>query len=202
MPLWLASDPLLLASRSAARRSLLEAAGVPVELHPADIDERAVERDAGGAAPGAVAALLAIAKALVVAKLRPGRLTLGADQTLAVDRKRFSKPTDRAAARMQLQALSGRTHELHSAVAFVQDGTVLFEYVDTAWLTMRTLSDQLLDQYLDSVGDVATASVGAYQIEGLGIQLFEKIKGDYFTILGLPLFPALDFLRRRGCLIA
>jgi len=202
MPLWLASDPLLLASRSAARRSLLEAAGVPVELHSADIDERAVERDAGEAAPEAVAALLAYAKASAVAKLRPGRLTLGADQTLALGGKRFSKPADRAAARMQLRALSGRTHELHSAVAFVQDATVLFEHVGTARLTMRTLSDQFLDRYLDRVGDAASVSVGAYQIESSGIQLFEKIEGDYFTILGLPLLPALNFLRRRGCLIA
>ena len=202
MPLWLASDPLLLASRSAARRSLLEAAGVPIELHPADIDERAVERDAGTAAPDVAAALLAAAKASVVAKLRPGRLTLGADQILAVGDERFSKPADRAAARLQLQALSGRTHELHSAVAFVQDGTVLFEHVATARLAMRKLSDRLLDIYLDSIGDAATASVGAYQMEYLGIQLFEKIEGDYFTVLGLPLLPALDFLRRRGCLIA
>jgi septum formation protein len=201
MPLWLASDSLLLASRSAARRSLLEGAGVPIELHPADIDERALERDAGAAAPGAVAALLAYAKASAVARLRPGRLTLGADQTLALGIKRFSKPSDRSAARMQLQALSGRTHELHSAVAFVQDATVLFEYVGTARLTMRALSDRFLDLYLDSVGDAATASVGAYQIEGLGVELFEKIEGDYFTILGLPLLAALDFLRRRGSLI-
>ena len=202
MPLWLASDPLLLASRSAARRSLLEAAGVPVELHPADIDERAVEQDAGAAGPSVVAAFLARAKASAVSKLRPGRLTLGADQTLALGAKRFSKPADCDAARMQLQALSGQTHELHSAVAFVQDGTVLFEYVGTARLMMRVLSDQFLDLYLDSVGDVATASVGAYQIEGFGVQLFEKIDGDYFTVLGLPLLAALDFLRRRGCLIA
>ncbi|MGO9700343.1 MAG: Maf family protein [Xanthobacteraceae bacterium] len=200
MSLWLASDPLLLASRSAPRRTLLEAAGVPVELHPADIDERGLEAGAASAVPQDVAALLARAKASVVAGLRPGRLVLGADQTLALGTERFAKPADRAAACAQLRALSGRTHELHSAIAFVQDGTVLFEYVGSARLTMRALSDRFLDQYLDTVGKAATASVGAYQVEGLGVQLFERVEGDYFTILGLPLLAALDFLRRRGCL--
>jgi septum formation protein len=200
MSLWLASDPLLLASRSAARRTLLEAAGVPVELHPADIDERGLEADTGSAAPAEIAALLARAKASVIAGLRPGRLVLGADQTLALGTERFAKPPDRGAARSQLRALSGRTHELHSAIAFMQDATMLFEYVGSARLMMRKLSDRFLDQYLETVGSAATASVGAYQIEGPGIQLFERVEGDYFTILGLPLFAALDFLRRRGCL--
>jgi len=200
MSLWLASDPLLLASRSAARRTLLEAAGIPVELHPADIDERGLEVDAGSATPTEIAALLARAKASVIAGLRPGRLVLGADQTLALGAERFAKPADRTAARIQLRALSGRTHELHSAVAFMQDATVLFEYVGSARLTMRKLSDQLLDQYLETVGSAVTASVGAYRIEGPGVQLFERVEGDYFTILGLPLLATLDFLRRRGCL--
>lgn len=200
MSLWLASDPLLLASRSAARRTLLEAAGIPVELHPADIDERGLEADAGTAAPAEIAALLARAKASVIAGLRPGRLVLAADQTLALGAERFAKPADREAARSQLRALSGRAHELHSAVAFMQDATVLFEYVGSARLTMRKLTDQLLDEYLETVGSAATASVGAYQIEGPGVQLFERVEGDYFTILGLPLFATLDFLRRRGCL--
>jgi septum formation protein len=200
MSLWLASDPLLLASRSAPRRTLLEAAGVPVELHPADIDERGVEAGAPSVEAGDVAALLARAKALFVAGLRPGRLVLGADQTLALGTERFAKPADRAAAHNQLRALSGRTHELHSAIAFVEDGSVVFEHVGAARLTMRALSDRFLDRYLDTVGDTATASVGAYQIEGLGVELFERIEGDYFTILGLPLLAALDFLRRRGCL--
>jgi septum formation protein len=201
MSLWPAADPLVLASKSAVRRALLESAGVPVEVHPADLDERGLEARAGSAAPGAIAALLAREKASVVARLYPGRLVLGADQTLALGVKRFAKPADRAAARAQLQALSGRTHELHAAAAFVQDGTVLFEHVGAARLTMRTLSDQVLDRYLDAVGSAVTASVGAYQIEGPGIQLFERIDGDYFTILGLPLMAALDFLRRRGCLV-
>jgi septum formation protein len=200
MALWLAADPLVLASRSAARRALLQAAGIAVELKPADLDERSVEANAVSQEPAAIAAFLAREKAASVAALCPGRLVLGADQTLALGGKRFSKPVDRASARAQLAALCGRTHELHSAIAFVQDATVLFEHVDTARLTMRSFSQHFLDHYLDHVGTAATASVGAYQIESPSIQLFEHIDGDYFTILGLPLLPALDFLRRRGCL--
>jgi septum formation protein len=200
MPLWLAAVPLMLASRSAVRRSLLEAAGVPVEICPADIDERGVEAGAPLQAPVAIAALLAREKASVIAGRNRGRLILGADQTLSLDGRRFAKPADRAAARAQLRALSGRTHELYSAIAFVQDGTMLFEYVGVARLTMRAVSDRFLNDYLDAVGAAATASVGAYQLEGLGIQLFERLEGDYFTVLGLPLTTALDFLRRHGCL--
>jgi septum formation protein len=200
MPLWLAAAPLVLASRSAVRRTLLEAAGVPVAICPADIDERGVEKAAPLQAPVAIAALLAREKAAVIAARNRGRLVLGADQTLSLDGRRFTKPADRAAARAQLHALSGRTHELYSAIAFVQDGAVLFENVGVARLTMRAVSDRFLDDYLDAVGDAATASVGAYQLEGLGIQLFERLDGDYFTVLGLPLTTALDFLRRHGCL--
>ncbi len=200
MALWLAADSLVLASRSVARRTLLQAAGIAVEVKPADLDERSVEANALSQGPAAIAAFLAREKAAAVAALCPGRLVLGADQTLALGARRFSKPVDRASARAQLAALCGRTHELHSAIAFVQDATVLFEHVDTARLTMRSFSQRFLDHYLDEVGTAATASVGAYQIEGPGIQLFERIDGDYFTILGLPLLPALDFLRQRGCL--
>jgi septum formation protein len=200
MPLWLAAAPLVLASRSAVRRTLLEAAGVPVEIFPADIDERGVEAGAPLQAPVAIAALLAREKAALIAERNRGRLVLGADQTLSLDGRRFAKPADRAAARAQLRALSGRTHELYSAIAFVQDDTVLCEHVGVARLTMRTVSDRFLDDYLDAVGEAATASVGAYQLEGFGIQLFERLDGDYFTVLGLPLLTALDFLRRHGCL--
>ncbi len=201
MPLWLASDPLVLASRSVVRRTLLEAAGVPVDVHPADIDERNPQAGVTAEAPAAIAALLARQKASVVAASHPGRLVLGADQTLALAAKLFTKSADRAAARAQLRALSGRTHELHSAIAFVRDATAVFEHVGTARLSMRPFSDRFLDAYLDAVGNAATASVGAYQIEGPGIQLFERVEGDHFTILGLPLLAALDFLRREGCLI-
>ena len=201
MSLWLAADPLVLASKSAVRRALLESAGVPVEVRPANLDERRAESDAGPVLPDAVAALLAREKATRVARLNPGRLVLGADQTLALGPQRFAKPVDRTGAREQLRALSGRTHKLHSAVAFAQDAAVLFEHVGVAQLTMRPLSDRLLELYLDTAGNAATASVGAYQIEGLGIQLCQRIDGDYFTVLGLPLLPTLDFLRQRGCLV-
>jgi septum formation protein len=200
MPLWLAVAPLVLASRSGVRRTLLEAAGVPLEVCPADVDERDLEAKAPLQAPVAIAALLAREKAAAIARQQPGRLVLGADQMLSLNGERFAKPADRSAARVQLQTLSGRTHELYSAIAFVRDGAVLFEHVGVARLTMRALSDAFLDDYLDAVGAAALASVGAYQLEGLGVQLFERIEGDYFTVLGLPLTTALDFLRRYGCL--
>ncbi len=198
--LWLASAPLVLASKSAIRRTLLETAGVPIEVRPADIDERGIETKSSMQAPDAVAALLAREKASAIARSMPGRLVLGADQVLGLGNQRFSKPNDRAAARVQLRALSGRTHALYSAVAFVQDGKVLFEHIGIARLTMRAFSDRFLDDYLDAVGEAAMASVGAYQLEGLGIQLFDHVEGDYFTVLGLPLLPALNFLRRHGSL--
>jgi septum formation protein len=173
---------------------------VPIEVKPADIDERGLEATASSASPADIAAHLARAKAAAVAALCPGRLTLGADQTLALGAASFAKPADLAAARAQLHALRGRTHELHSALAFVRDNKILFEHVDTARLTMRAFSDAFLDRYLETAGEAATTSVGGYQIEGPGAQLFERIEGDYFTVLGLPLLPALAFLRQQGCL--
>ncbi|HEX4043566.1 MAG TPA: Maf family protein [Xanthobacteraceae bacterium] len=200
MALWLAGEPLLLASRSKARQALLRAAGVPVEVKPADVDERSLEAAASRAPPGAIAAVLARAKASAVATQCPGRLTLGADQTLALGAACFAKPADMAAARAQLCELRGQTHELHSAVAFVRDDQALFEHVGIARLTMRAFSDSFLDCYLEAVGAAATTSVGGYQIEGPGVQLFERIEGDYFTVLGLPLLAVLDFLRGDGWL--
>ena len=202
MAVWLSAQPLVLASGSAVRRKLLEAAGIPLTVHAADIDERRLEAEAPPMPAADAAARLACAKAAVVAKSSPGRLVLGADQILTLDGKRFAKPADRAAARSQLRAFAGRTHELHSAIVLVQDTTTLFQHADVARLTMRAFSDEFLDRYLDVAGAAVTASVGAYQLEGPGIQLFERIEGDYFTILGLPLLPALDFLRRHGCLMA
>ncbi len=200
MPLWLAPRPLVLASKSAARRALLEAAGIPIEIVPASIDERAVERDAGLKDAGMAAALLAREKAKAVAQKHPDRMVIGADQTLALGERRFSKAADRAGAREQLAALRGKTHSLHSAVAVVQDGAVVFEHADAAHLTMRNFSGRFLEGYLDAVGDGATSSVGGYQLEGMGLQLFERVEGDHFTVLGLPMLPLLDWLRRSGAL--
>ena len=200
MGLWLAAAPLVLASGSVVRRQLLEAAGIPVEVRAANLDERKVEASAPHDNPSAVAALLARAKAMRVAADVPGRLVVGADQTLALGSRRFDKPANRAAAREQLQTLAGRTHELHAAVAVARDEKVLFEHVAVARLTMRALSDPVLDRYLEAAGANVTASVGAYQFEALGVHLFERIEGDRFTILGLPLLPLLAYLRGEGSL--
>jgi septum formation protein len=198
MPLWLAAHPLLLASKSAVRRALLEAAGIPIEIEPADIDERAAEARAVVDSAEMAAVLLAREKAKAVAAKHPDRMVLGADQTLALGERRFSKASDRAGARAQLAALRGRTHTLHSAVAVVNAGAVIFEHVDAAHLTMRSFSDDFLERYLDAAGDAAMASVGGYQLEGLGSHLFERVEGNHFTVLGLPLLPLLDWLRRAG----
>jgi septum formation protein len=198
--LWLADQPLVLASKSEGRRALLAAAGIPIEVLPADIDERAIEAQAALTAPGDVAALLAREKARAVAAARPGRLVLGADQTLALGSARFSKPANPAAARDQLMALRGTTHALHSALALARDHTIVFQHCETAQLTMRTFSDAFLDAYVEAAGAAVMASVGAYQVERLGIQLFERIEGDHFTILGLPLLALLQYLRQARCL--
>jgi len=202
MPLWLAERPLLLASASEVRRKMLAAAGIPLEVKPAAIDERAVEKAAGVNGAREVASLLAREKARVVSTAQPQRLVLGADQTLAMGERRFTKPKDHAAAREQLQALSGQTHELHTAIAVLRDGAVLFEHVDVARLSMRTLSNDFIERYLESAGAAARASVGGYQLEGLGAHLFARVEGDYFTILGLPLVPLLVFLRRDGFVLS
>jgi len=202
MSLWLDSRPLVLASRSDVRAKILASAGLRIEIRAAQIDERALEAQAAstGTPPDAMAAarLLARAKAMAISAALPGRLVLGADQTLTRGTTRFGKPADRAAAAEQLRALRGRSHELHSALALVRDGKVLFECLERARLTMRAFSDGFLDDYLELAGAGALSSVGGYQIEGAGIHLFERIEGDYFTILGLPLLPLLDFLRREG----
>ena len=196
MPLWLSPQPLVLASKSEVRGKMLAAAGLRIEIRPAPIDERAAEAKAGTTDAAAIARYLARAKADAVAPDVPGYLVLGADQTLARGSARFSKPADRAEALEQLRSLRGRTHELHSALALVRDGTLVFDCVDSARLTMRNVSDRFLEDYLDMAGDTAFASVGGYQLEGIGIHLFERVEGDYFTILGLPLLLLLSFLRQ------
>lgn len=188
-------SPFILASRSNARQKLLQNARLNFEALPADIDERTIQQESGLRDGGAVAEHLARSKALHVAGLKPGRTIIGADQTLALGGELFNKPADRTAAASQLRALSDRTHYLHSAVVVAQDSDVLFSHVAVAGMTMRALDDETIAQYLDQAGDAALQSVGGYQLEGLGIRLFERIDGDYFTILGLPLLPLLTFLR-------
>jgi septum formation protein len=199
MTLW-RGEPLVLASKSAPRRALLEAAGIPLVIDPADIDERAAEAASPQEArtPEGAALLLARAKAFETAKRNAGRAVLGADQTLALGAERFSKPKSREAAREQLRKFSGKTHALHSGIAVVQDNKVLFETVSSAHLTMHDFSDAFLDAYLDAAGGRVTQSVGAYQLESVGVNLFQKIEGDHFTILGMPLLPLLAYFRYAG----
>jgi septum formation protein len=201
MSLWLSPTPLVLASQSKVRRALIEAAGIPVEARPADLDERAIEQGVRGG-PGDVALELARAKAATVAAMSGPGIVVGCDQTLALGKRRFSKPKDRDAARDQLMAMRGKPHELHSAVAVIRNGSVTFAQVTVARLTMREFSPAFLEAYLDEAGANVTASVGAYQLERTGIHLFEKIEGDHFTILGLPLLPLLKHLRHEGVLAA
>jgi len=189
---------LVLASKSDIRGKILAAAGLRFGIRAAQIDERAVEAEAKVGDAIAAARLLARAKATAVAAQMPGHIVLGADQTLAYGSMRLTKPANREDAASQLRTLRGQTHELHSGIAVVRDGEVLFDLVETARLTMRDFSDRFLDDYLDMTGDIAMTSVGAYQLEGIGIHLFERVEGDYFTILGLPLLPLLKFLRESG----
>ena len=194
-PIWRGKHPLILASQSRARQMLLANAGIQFDAVPADIDERAVQKDSGLSAPGEIAALLARDKALFVSAQNPGRYVVGADQTLALGTRLLSKPAGRAQAAAQLRLLAGGTHELHSAIAVAVDGKVVFCDVSVARMTMRRLEEGEIESYLDQAGEAVTTSVGAYQLEGLGVHLFERIEGDHFTILGLPLIPLLAFLR-------
>ena len=191
---------MILASQSRARQMLLANAGISFEAVPADIDEQSVQQNSGLSAPSEIAALLAREKALFVSSKNPGRYIVGADQTLALGNRLFSKPAGRAQAADQLRLLAGHTHELHSAVAVARDDKILFSDVVVARMTMRRLGENEIDAYLDQAGRAVTTSVGAYQLEGLGVHLFERIEGDHFTILGLPLLPLLAFLRGEGLL--
>ena len=197
MTIWRGTAPLVLASQSHARKLLLANAGLQFEAMPADIDERRLQEASRLEDPSEIAGLLAREKANWVAARRTGHYVIGADQTLALGNRLFNKPDGRTAAAEQLRALSGQTHELHSAIAVVLDGEVLFETVAGARMRMRPLNGDDIRAYLDEVGEAVTSSVGAYQLEGLGVHLFDRIDGDHFTILGLPLLPLLAFLRRR-----
>ena len=198
MTIWRGQHPPILASQSRARQILLANAGFSFDAVPADIDERAVQKNSGLSAPGEIAGLLAGEKACFVSSKNPDRYVIGADQTLALGSRLFSKPAGRAQAADQLRLLAGQTHKLHSAVAVARDGKMLFSEVSIARMSMRLLSGEEIRTYLDTAGDAVTTSVGAYQLEGLGVHLFERIEGDHFTILGLPLLPLLAFLRGQG----
>lgn len=189
---------LVLASTSIARRALLSGVGLEHEALAPGVDETAEKVRLGEIAGDALAAALADLKALAGARLRPGALVIGADQTLACDGALFDKPEDLIAARDHLRRLRGRTHALHSALAVVRDDRVIWRHRGEARLTMRDFSDAFLDHYVALCGASLTSSVGAYRLEGPGAQLFERIDGDYFGILGLPLLPLLDFLRGAG----
>jgi septum formation protein len=195
MTLWRGKYPLILASQSRARQTLLANAGIDFEAVAADIDERAVQQASGLTAPADIAAHLARTKALAVSARQPGRFVVGADQTLALGSGLFSKPAGRSQAAEQLRALAGHAHELHSAVAVAHNDKILFADATIARMTMRRLSEAEIDAYLDEAGEAVTSSVGAYQLEGPGVHLFERIEGDHFTILGLPLLQLLAFLR-------
>ncbi|MBA8818050.1 septum formation protein Maf [Ochrobactrum sp. P6BS-III] len=189
---------LILASKSPFRSALLKNAGIEFSGESADIDERAVEAPLyeTGATPEEVAQVLAEAKALDVSEKNPGAVVIGCDQTLSLGDEIFHKPANMEAAGRQLLQFSGKTHQLNSAVVLVKDGETLWRHVSVARMTMRKLDPAFVGRYLGRVGDSALSSVGAYQVEGPGIQLFEKIEGDYFTIVGLPLLPLLAELRK------
>lgn len=196
--------PLILASQSPFRAALLKNAGIQFTSQKSNIDERAVEAPLyeTGATPEDVALILAEAKAEDVSERFSHSLIIGCDQTLSLDGEIFHKPADMDGARRHLLALSGKTHQLNSAVVLVQNGQTLWRHVSVAQMTMRHLEPAFIGRHLARVGDIALSSVGAYQIEGEGVQLFDKIDGDYFTIVGLPLLPLLKELRARGIIDA
>ncbi|MEI9422601.1 Maf-like protein [Mesorhizobium sp. Cs1299R1N1] len=196
------TEKIILASGSPFRKAMLVDAGVDIEAVPATLDERALEAPLqdSGASPVDVALVLAEAKATEVSERRPGALVLGCDQTLSLGDEVFHKPADMEGARRHLLALSGRTHQLNSAAVLVRDGKVLWRHVGIASMTMRKLDPAFIGRHLARVGAKALSSVGAYQIEGEGVQLFEKIEGDHFTIVGLPLLPLLAELRTLGAI--
>ncbi|WP_312357131.1 Maf-like protein [Agrobacterium sp.] len=188
---------LILASSSASRQMLMRNAGLTFSAIPADIDERALDEqlERNGASPEEVALELAKAKALAVSKLHPAALVLGCDQTMALGTRVYHKPKTMAEAEAHLLSLSGQVHRLNSAAVLVHAGEVIWQTVSSAELAVRILSAEFVSRHLQRVGDRALTSVGAYQLEGEGIQLFTSIEGDYFTILGLPLLPLLSKLR-------
>ena len=193
---------IVLASQSAVRRRLLEAAGVAFEAVTAPVDERAIRAEllAARQSPASIAQHLATEKASAVSRRRPAAWVLGADQVLEFEGRLVSKSPSLDEAAVWLRRLRGRSHRLISGVALVRDKTTVWQHSDTATLTMRAFSDEFLDYYLARAGEAILGSVGCYHLEGLGVQLFDRIEGDYFTILGLPLLPVLAALRAQGAL--
>lgn len=196
------TNSIVLASGSPYRRKILEDAGLKLIVKGSQIDERAVEQAVAetGLKPDDLAQIIAEAKAIDVSQNEPGALVIGADQILSLDDQILHKPADMEEARRRLLKLSGRTHQLNSAVVIVKDGEAIWRHLSVAQMTMRELDPGFVGRHLSSVGEIALSSVGAYQIEGKGIQLFEKIEGDYFSIIGLPLLPLLDKLRELGAI--
>lgn len=194
------AQPLLLASRSSARRRLLAAAGLDFEVVDAGLDESDIKhaKQAKQATAADVARALAEEKALRVSRARSEALVVGADQVLACGATLYDKPADMAQAREALASLAGKEHVLVSSVAVAAAGEVIWHHIDQASLRMRKLSDTALDAYLTAEGEGVLDAVGAYRLEGLGSQLFDRVDGDYFTVLGLPLLPLLAFLRGHG----
>lgn len=192
--------PLVLASSSPFRRQLLENAGLVFRVDAPRIDERQIETLPGNLALGPVdlARTLSTAKAIDVSLRNPDAIVIGGDQTLSLGNAVFHKAADIGAAREQLMALQGRTHDLNSAITLARDGKVLWEHVGIAKMTMRSVSPAFMDGYLERMGPKALMSVGSYQLEGEGVQLFSAIEGDYFTVLGVPLLPLLGELRTLG----
>ncbi|HEY4134752.1 MAG TPA: Maf family protein [Alphaproteobacteria bacterium] len=191
---------LVLASASASRAGMLSRAGVAFTKDASSVDEDDVKQAmcAEGASVDDLAVTLAELKARQVGRRHPGALVVGSDQVLVCEDRWFDKPVDRAAARTQLLALRGKMHTLVSAVLVLRDGERLWHHIGRARLTVRPFTEAFLDDYLEAAGDAVLGSVGAYQLEGLGAQLFSRVDGDYFTILGMPLLPLLDFLRNHG----
>lgn len=199
---WKHSDLPILASTSATRRDLLLSARLTVEAVGSHVEERPLEAAllADGATPQIIALELAKAKAQDVARRYPKKWIIAADQTLALGARQFHKPASISDAGQQLQLLAGQTHHLHSAVVCYFDQHCRFEHLESASLTMRNFGPDFLQTYLSFAGDSVTRSVGGYQVEGLGVHLFEKIEGHHSTILGLPLLPLLSFFRGAGLL--
>ncbi len=193
---------LILASKSASRRAMLDAAGVTYHSIPADIDERAVEAGLEGASPPEIADALAVAKAAAVAALHPQTLVLGSDSLVVVEGRRFDKPRSRDEAAEHLRFFSGRVMELHSAAALVRDAGCVWSHASIARLHLRDLSEDFIEYYLTLEWPAIGHTVGAFRIEGPGVQLFDSIQGDQFTVLGMPLLPLLGALREEGVLLA